>query len=179
MDFLKDAIAKLSALPDQLEHCATGLSQAQLSWKPSLDVFSVRENILHLRDIDIQGYEQRIRLILTEDCPTLPDVDGGKLARERNYNVQPVQPAIADLRRSRAASMERLAGRSQPDLDRTADMQGIGRIDLRRLLELWMQHDAEHRSDVQELCRAIRTGIPGNHLPNTGLRANSAGFRLL
>jgi hypothetical protein len=179
MNYLDDVIATLSAVPAQLEHYAHGLSEEQLSWRPSPDVFSVRENILHLRDIDIEGYERRIRMILTEDNPTLPDVDGGKLARERNYNLQPVAPAIEDLRRSRKASLETLANCSDSDLDRVAEMQGIGRIDLRHLLQLWIQHDAEHMADLRELHRAIVTGLPGNHLPNRGLRANGAAFRLL
>lgn len=178
MLFLAEAIAKLSAVPDQLEQLAQGLSEEQLSWKPSPDVFSVRENIIHLRDIDIEGYEQRVRLILTEQCPVLQDVNGAALARERNYNVQPIAPAMADLRHSRQTSIERLASCSEDDLKRVAEMQGIGKLELRGLLQLWMQHDAEHLGDLQELRRTLITGIPGKHLPNTGLRANSAVFRL-
>ena len=37
-------------------------------------------------------------------------------------------------------------------------MQGVGTIDLRRLLQLWMQHDAGHLADIAELRRAIETG---------------------
>jgi len=120
----------------------------------------VRENILHLRDIDIEGYERRIRLILSENCPTLPDIDGKKLARERNYNAQPVQPALDDLRRSRATSIEKLKACSPLDLERTAEMQGVGTIELRRLLELWIEHDRGHIADLVELRRALKAGDP-------------------
>lgn len=158
MNFLDEAIAKLSATPQQAGELVRGLSDEQLSWKPAPEVFSVRENVLHLRDIDCEGYAHRIRLILEEECPTLPDVDGGRLARERGYNTQPIQPALDDLRRSRAASVERLRGCSIHDLDRKAEMQGVGIIQLRRLLELWMEHDAGHLRDIMELRRAIDTG---------------------
>ena len=97
-------------------------------------------------------------MCIRDRYPTLPDVDGRRLARERNYNAQPVQPALDDLRRSRAASMKRLQGCSIQDLDRKAEMQGVGTIDLRRLLELWMEHDAGHIRDLAELRRAIDTG---------------------
>ncbi len=158
MDFLVEAISHLSATPQQAEDLMRGLSDEQLSWKPGPDVFSVRENVWHLRDIDVEGYAHRIRLILDEEHPTLPDVPGGKLARERNYNAQPVQPALDDLRRSRATSVGRLQDCSIQDLDRKAEMQGVGVIDLRRLLELWMEHDAGHIRDIAELRRAIDTG---------------------
>jgi hypothetical protein len=158
MDFLADAISTLSAAPKLAEDPMRGLTDEQLSWKPGPDVFSIRENVWHLRDIDVEGYADRIRLILDEEHPTLPDVDGRRLARERNYNAQPVQPALDDLRSSRAASLKRLQSCSIQDLDRKAEMQAVGTIDLRRLLELWMEHDAGHVRDIAELRRAIDTG---------------------
>lgn len=157
MDFLDDAIARLSAAPQQVEDAIRGLTEEQLSWKPT-EFFSIRENVLHLRDIDVFGYEKRLRLILTEDYPVFPDIDGGKLAMERDYNSQPVRQALDDLKRSRAMSMQRLKGCSIPDLDRRAEMQGAGPIDVRKLLELWMEHDRGHVTDLLEQPRAMESG---------------------
>ena len=158
MSFLSEAVKKLSATPQQVEDLARGLSDEQLSRRPAGDFFSIRESILHLRDIDVEGYERRVQLILSEECPALPDVDGGKLARERNYNVQPLQPALDDLRRSRATSVQRLMACSDEDLDREAEMEGVGKVTLRRLLELWMEHDRGHIADIAEMRRAMETG---------------------
>ena len=157
MEFLVEAIAVLSAVPQQVEDAVRGLSEEHLSWKPT-EFFSIRENVLHLRDIDVYGYEKRLRLMLTEDYPVLADIDGAKLAVERNYNEQPVQPALADLRRSRLTSVQRLRGMPARDLDRKAEMQGAGPISVRRLLELWMEHDRGHIADLMELRRAIESG---------------------
>lgn len=158
MSFLTDAIATLAKTPTEVEDLARTFSEVQLSWKPAPNIFSVRENVWHLRDIDVEGYEKRVRLILDEQHPSLPDLQGGKLARDRNYNAQPIEPALADLRNSRAASMARLAACNESDLDRTAEMQGVGAIPLRRLLELWMEHDAGHVRDIKELRRSIDEG---------------------
>lgn len=157
MEFLNEAIARLAETPQRVEEAVRGLSEEQLSWKPT-EVFSIRENVLHLRDIDVFGYEKRLRLILTEDYPAFADIDGAKLAVERDYNRQPIQSALDDLRRSRALSVQRLKGSSLHDLNRRADMQGAGTIDLRRLLEQWMEHDRAHVADLQELRRAIESG---------------------
>src|SRR5215470_13865108 len=157
MDFLIEAIAKLGSTPQQAEALVRGLTEEQLSWRAAENTFSMRENVLHLRDIDIEGYEQRIRLILGQDCPMLPDLDGGRLAVERDYNAQPVPPALEDLRRSRQASVEQLKACAAADLERQAEMQGVGRITLRRLLELWMEHDRDHLADMAELRRAIES----------------------
>jgi DinB family protein len=157
MNALDDAIAKLSAAPQQVEDAIRGLTEEQLSWKPT-EFFSIRENVLHLRDIDVLGYEKRLRLILTEDFPVLPDIDGGKLAIEREYNRLPVRPALDDLKRSRAISMQRLRGCSLHDLDRRAEMQGSGPVDVRKLVELWVEHDRGHIADLLELRRSIENG---------------------
>lgn len=158
MAFLDEAIATLSSTPLQAEALACGLTEEQLSWRAEAAKFSIRENILHLRDIDIEGYEKRVQVILSQDCPMLPDVDGGKLAKERNYNAQPVEPALRDFHRSRAISAARLKACEERDLDRAAEMEGVGTISLRRLLKLWMEHDQGHIADMTQLRRALETG---------------------
>jgi DinB superfamily len=157
VSFLTDAIHCLRTTPEKIEEAIRGLSEEQLSWKRG-ESFSIRENILHLRDIDVFGYEKRLRLLLTEDYPVLGDLDGAKLAIERNYNSLPIRPAIDDLKRSRTFSIHRLHGCSILDLDRKGEMQGTGSIDLRRLLELWMEHDRGHIADLEELRRALDGG---------------------
>ena len=160
MDFLIEAIEKLSATPERAAELARGLSEEQLSRKPSPELFSLQESILHLRDIDVEGYEPRVRRILEEDEPLLGDVNGAKLARDRNYNAQPVEPALAELAMVRASSLERLQGCTDTDLERTAQMEGAGVVTLRRLLEMWMEHDADHLGDMIEMRRAIEANDP-------------------
>jgi hypothetical protein len=158
MDFLSEAISRLSSTPAQVEALVRGLTEEQLSWKASESTFSLRENVLHLRDLDIQGYQPRVRLILSQDCPRLPDVNGGLLAVQGNYNAQPVEPALEDSRRARAASVEPLRACSEADLEHPAELEGVGVITLRRLLELWMEHDRGHLADMAELRRAVESG---------------------
>ena len=152
MEFLDEALTRLSATPLRVAELVDGLSEEQLSWKPSPGLFSMRESVWHLRDIDVEGYERRI---LKEVSPKLPDVNGGKLARERNYNVQPIDPALTELAIVRASSVERLSDCTDADLERTAEMEGAGVVTLRRLLEMWMRHDAEHLADMAELRRVL------------------------
>ncbi len=155
MTFLADAIETLSATPVRAAELTRGLSEEQLSRKVDPKFFSLRENVLHLRDIDVEGYEKRIRRILSESAPVLEDVNGGQLARERNYNAQPLEPALAEFAMARASSVERLRGCQETDLERTAEMLGSGVVTLRRLLEMWMRHDAEHLTDMAGLRRVV------------------------
>jgi hypothetical protein len=71
---------------------------------------------MHLRDIDVEGYSERVPLILEQEVPVLPNVNGGKPVRERNYNA-PADCAVARwpaafTRSQRSAVGEMLAGGS-------------------------------------------------------------------
>ena len=115
------------------------------------DLFSIRENVAHLRDIDLLGYSVRIRRVLNEEHPSLADVPGDKLAIERMYATLPIEPELADLESSRASSMELLRGMSEAMLDRSGELEGVGRVTLRELLERWIEHDQGHLEEMRGL----------------------------
>jgi len=115
------------------------------------DFFSIRENVAHLRDIDTLGYERRIRLIVAEEHPTLADVDGARIAVERAYASLPIEPELAELERSRAASVALLRTLDESALDRTAELETVGPVTLRELLERWITHDSEHLAEMRGL----------------------------
>lgn len=52
---LKQAIAMLSGMPDNLKRRLDNLNDEQLHLKPDGGYFSILENICHLRDIEIEG----------------------------------------------------------------------------------------------------------------------------
>src|ERR1700738_3452168 len=118
-------IASLARTPDLVRSLVADVCETSLSHKPAPDVFSLRENVMHVRDIDIEGYEKRIVLILSEVRPTLPDVDGARLAIERDYNNQPLAAALEAFANSRSRSIARLRQITDADLDRTAEFEGV------------------------------------------------------
>ena len=144
-------VDRLAAMPQTVRELVNGRTGAELSHKPAPDVFSLRENVLHLRDIDVEGYEQRVARVLSEEHPFLPDVDGARLAKERDYNAQPLAPALEAFAASRARSIARLRAVSERDLERTAEMEGVGPLTLRELLQRWLEHDAGHVAEMEAL----------------------------
>ena len=115
------------------------------------DFFSIRENVAHLRDIDTLGYEKRLRLMVDHDHPTLPDVNGAQIAIDRDYASLPIEPELLALEQSRAASMALLRTLDDAMLDRTAELETVGRVTLRELLERWITHDSEHLAEMRSL----------------------------
>jgi len=143
-------IDRLEQTANRVRALIEGRSEEDLSFKPAPDAFSLRENLLHLRDIDVEGYEVRIIGLLSERLPQFPDIDGAALARERNYNAQPVAPALEDFAASRARSIARLRAIEPADLERIGVI-GEHPVTLERLLEQWTRHDSEHLAEMTHL----------------------------
>jgi len=154
---LEEALSALRSTPAGLERRLGGLSEAQLRFKPSSDVFSALESICHLRDIEVEGYARRLRLMLETQNPVLPDLDGSALARERRYNQQSFDPALETFLIARRGNLQRLAAATEADLDRPGRLENAGEINLGRLLELWVEHDRGHIQELDDLLQVLRS----------------------
>ena len=145
----------LLATPLTVSLLVKGLSEEQLSQRNSPDEFSALENLCHLRDIEVEGYSQRIRNILKENRPSLPDIDGGRLAIERDYNHQDANGALEQFIRERASNIEILRGLSETEMSREGTLEGVGTITLEKLVQMMLEHDEGHVSELQTIRRRI------------------------
>lgn len=155
-----DAIGSLERMPEALLSRLAGLSDAQLRLKPAPDVFSALENVCHLRDIEIEGYARRLGLLLREDHPHLPNLDGAALARERRYNEQELRPALDAFLSMRRRSLGILISLSPQQLARRGRFEHVGEINLAALLELWVEHDRGHIQELDALLPRLQQARP-------------------
>ncbi|MEZ5832790.1 MAG: helix-turn-helix domain-containing protein [Dongiaceae bacterium] len=143
--------AALGAMPARLkEHVALiggGLCQA----RPAAGGFSLVEHVCHLRDLDADGYGVRLDRMLKEECPTLPDIDGDALARDREYQSQDVEAALAAFTAIRWEIATRLAKLTAEDRRRTGLMAGTRQITIEELADTMMAHDAAHLDEIEDL----------------------------
>ena len=154
----QQVLAQLSRTPIQIAEMVKSLSPASVVVRPSPDEFSVVENVCHLRDIEVDGYAVRIRRLLTESNPMLADIDGAKLAIDRDYNRQDLQTALTTFKNAREANLSTLHNAAPDDFDREAELQGVGKINLARLLEMMCEHDEGHLDELRVLqSRLLKT----------------------
>jgi DNA-binding XRE family transcriptional regulator len=130
---------------------------ANAAWrsKPAGGGFSLVEHVCHLRDIDGDGYRVRLERMLTEQCPTLPDLDGDALARERAYQSADLAAALASFTTTRLAIAARLAKLSPDERRHTGLMAGTTEITVEGLVEIMAAHDSEHLDQLNDLVRAV------------------------
>jgi DinB family protein len=145
----------LQDTPHKLLQLVEGLSEPELRWRNSDSDFSMVENICHLRDIEAEGYTARINRILDETNPFLPDIDGARLAVERDYNSQNVEATLQLMTEARIRNIERLRLVDQKQLEREGMLEGVGNVSLRKLVVMMTEHDENHISDLRSLRKQL------------------------
>ena len=143
----------LAEMPGYLESRAESL-RPSAGWKPSPDRFSFLENVWHLADLEREGFGRRIRLLAEQDAPFLPNFDGDRIARERNYSALDLAEGLGNFRRAREENLARLAGCSAAAWQRTGTQEGVGIVSLADVPRLMAEHDRSHRAEIEELSAA-------------------------
>lgn len=146
----------LDETPNQLSNSIRGLSDDELRLKNSRDEFSALENICHLRDLELQGYRPRIKRMLDETDPALPDFDGARVAAESSYNNEPPGAALEAFQLARKENVETFRSLTEEQLRREAALEGAGKITLKRLAEMMREHDEGHLEDLRVLIQQMK-----------------------
>jgi len=144
----KALLTRLSAMPAMLEATFAGLSPAEARLGEA-DGLSPVEQCWHLADLEREGYGVRIRRLLAEDDPALPDFDGARMARERDYKSLSLEDGIRAFRRARADNIAALRGLPDAAWERRGTQEGVGRIGLCDVPAMMAQHDAAHRQEIE------------------------------
>lgn len=145
-----EVLAFLEETPEIFRRRANDFTSASLRRKPAEDAFSLLEHACHLRDIEREGYGARIRRMLEENEPSLADLDGASLARERNYNSQDFDAALSDFTRARQENLSLVRTLSADQLSRRGRLEGVGAITIDGLLLLMRDHDESHRKELSD-----------------------------
>lgn len=148
-------LAELAAMPARLAEIVASIAPARWKTRAKDGNFSLQEHACHLRDIEIEAYRVRLERMLAEQTPSLSDVDGGKLARVRDYHRQDLATAQAAFASVRADMVRRLAGLSPEERQRAGMLEGVGEITIEGLVAKMLEHDAEHLADLAQLRRDL------------------------
>lgn len=152
-DFLADLTAFPAGLGRLLRRCPDGgLDFTPGDWTGSPgEALNVRQQVCHLRDIEIDGYQKRFARVLSESHPLLPSIDGITLATERRYDQTPVDAAFDAFAAARANTVRMLQSLKAPELARTGEFEGIGAVTLGGLVHFLASHDLQHLSGIEWL----------------------------
>ncbi len=150
-----EAVKRLGQMPGFLHDVAGRVPGDRQRWKPGPEEFSLLEHVCHLRDLEREGYRVRIERILGEDRPLLPDFDGAKVARERDYLGESLPEALGGFGAARAHNLEVVSNLTAAQLGRSGLLDPGGEVTIEGLLARMCAHDEEHREQVAELLKSL------------------------
>lgn len=157
----KTTLAALAAFPAQLETHYAAIPADVAHWKPGSwegipsEHLGPLEQLCHLRDVEVEGYQVRFRRTLAEADPLLPALDTDALVRERAYAAQQADEVLAAFRAARAETLRSLAELRPEQLARPARFEGYGPVTLRALVHYLCSHDQQHLAGLQWLLGKI------------------------
>jgi hypothetical protein len=150
-----ELLAALANTPAFLERALRHFSAADVRTPPKRGGFSLVEQIWHLADLEHEGYAERIRRILGEDDPELPDFDGDRIARERRYAERDVHEGLAQFKAAREHNLTALRHATTADRARGATQEAVGRIRLADVPHMMTEHDRGQREEIEVLLREL------------------------
>ena len=121
--------------------------------------FSFRQQLCHLRDVELEGYLVRLTRMTAEASPLLIDLNGSELAQVRHYELQDPALAVRDFTSLRMTTIAKLRGLSREDWSRPGRFASDAPFDVRELAAMMLAHDRQHCDEISALM-ASSSGTP-------------------
>jgi hypothetical protein len=143
-----ERIAKIEALPGQLEAALAGATEAQLSRPYREGGWNSRQVVHHLADSHMNAY-LRAKKVVTEENPTLQPYDQDVWASHADGSTGPLEPSLAILRGLHARWAAFLKSLPEAAWARTAFHPERGNITLEDLLKTYSGHGEKHVGHIR------------------------------
>jgi hypothetical protein len=148
-DQREEFLSSLAHMPVFLRDVFSGLSSEQTRSRGRDGTLSPVEQVWHLADLEREGFGERIRRLLNEQEPHLPDFNGAEIAAQRNYRALSFEAGLAaftEARRHNIAAFRAIAGSSW---SLSGTQEGVGRVSLCDIPGFMSQHDLAHRHEIE------------------------------
>lgn len=151
-----EIIEALRLLPERLREEVTGLSEAQLRFRPGDGQWSLKEVIGHVRDFAEIDHDRLVRMI-TQERPVLVGYDQEDLAREHNHQEANLETVLAELASVRQQTVHVVTELVDANWARTGRHLERGTFSIRQHVDHIVEHEALHLEHV----RALKTQATG------------------
>jgi hypothetical protein len=145
------AVVELEQGPGILSGAARRVPEGRWRTAPASGGFCLVEHAWHMADLEREGFGVRLRRLLEEVDPFLPDFDGDRAARERRYAARPLEAGIEAFAAARAANLTLLRSLAPEAWTRGGTQEGVGRLTLAEVPGMMLRHDRQHADEIAAL----------------------------
>ncbi len=137
------------------------LPETALAWHPAAGEWCVKEVLGHLIEAERRGFAGRIRIILSEENPSLENWDQDAVARARRDCERDGRELLDEFSALRLDGAALVAGLEDAALRRGGHHPKVGFLRVVDLLHEWVHHDRNH-------LRQILANVQGAVWPHMG-----------
>jgi len=112
--------------------------------------FALVEHVWHMADLE-REFAERIRRLLGEADPFLPDFDGERIAKERQYLTLDFAAGLAAFASAREETLRRLGAVASEAWARCGRQEGVGAVSLAEMPGRIVDHDRAHLNEIADL----------------------------
>jgi len=139
---------------DELQSQLLGLSEEDLCRRPAPGEWSLKEIAAHLRDAEA-CFLERLRLIVSQDEPDLPDIDVDAYVLEQDYQSLDLYEVLLEFSRLRQRSSSLLRSLEPSEWEREGLHPYRGRLSIMQVARDMNEHDLSHLWQARRLRRQI------------------------
>jgi len=145
----EDFMALLDAMPSYLEKSFADLAIADMTRNGPSGEFAPIEQVWHLADLEQEGFAIRIQHLLWGFTTQMPDFDGDRVAKERQYKKLDFAEGIRKFKEARKRNIEILRNLKEDEWMREGKLEGVGAITLCDIPAFLFQHDLAHKAEIE------------------------------
>src|SRR5215213_4831247 len=147
----RELIEKIRELPARLRERVSGLTDAQLTTHFQAGEWTVAQNVHHLADSHMNSFI-RIRLILTEERPTLKPYDQDRWATLADSGTTALEESLSLLDGLHARWVRLFESLDEPAWQRSGLHPENGEVTLEDILRIYAMHGQGH---IDQIGRAL------------------------
>ena len=129
-----------------------GITDEELDARPEETQWTAREVVHHLADSEMTS-AIRLRRLLVEDSPEIPNYDEEAFARRLHYGDRPLDAALDALSAARRTTLEILERMTEDDWQRQGTHSESGPYSAQDWLEIYAAHAHDHAAQIDSLRR--------------------------
>jgi hypothetical protein len=143
-----------AAGPQLLREAVKGMSREQLQARPVAGKWSTLEVVCHIADFEIVGAD-RIKRVIAEERPTLPDGDENLFAKGLVYHSRELEDELQVIGSIRAQVSRILRTLKDDDFSRIGNHSAAGPMTLAQFVERGAKHITHHVKFIEEKRKAL------------------------
>ena len=147
-------INDFAAGPQLIREAVKGMLRDQLLARPMPGKWSTLEVVCHIADFEIVGAD-RIKRVIAEDKPTLPDGDEKAFAARLAYHSRELEEELQLIGSIRASTARILRTLKDEDFARVGNHTAAGPLTLQQLVERMTRHVPHHVNFIAEKRKAL------------------------